>query len=106
MRYFEPLDGHLWIKRYRCPDCRAVHIFRPHGYLPAFRYPLRVILLCLFIKGTTNAWATELYRQIQQGWWRTLHRSASRRANVSMADCSRLVIGLLFWFVLCDVLLL
>ena len=106
LRYFEPFEDLIWVKRCRCPDCGSVHTFRPHPYLQAFRYPLPVILLCLFIKAVTSTWAKELCRQIQQGWWRTLHRAASDQANITRADFCSLVIGLFFWFVLRDILLL
>ena len=91
--------------RCRCPDCGSVHTFRPHPYLQAFRYPLPVILLCLYRRAVTNTWVRHLYRQIQQSWWRTLHRTASRTANITLADMPDLVTGLFYWFVFCDVLL-
>jgi hypothetical protein len=106
LRYFEPFEDPFWVKRCRCPDCGSVHTFRPHPYLRAFRYPLPIILLCLSIKAVTNTWAKDLCRQIQQSWWRTLHRAASHNANLVPADMRVLVTGLFFWFVLCDVLLL
>jgi hypothetical protein len=106
LRYFEPFEESFWVKRCRCPDCGSVHTFRPYPYLRVFRYPLPVILLCFFIKAVTNTWANELYRQIQQGWWRALRRAACDQANTTPADMSVLVAGLFFWFVLREVLLL
>ena len=105
LRYFEPFENPFWVKRYRCPDCGSVHTFRPRPYLQAFRYPLPVILLGLFIKAVTSTWAKDLCRQIQQSWWRTLHRAASRNANIALADMPILVTGLFFWFVFCEILL-
>jgi hypothetical protein len=105
LRYFEPFEDLIWVKRYRCPDCGSVHTFRPHPYLRAFRHPLPVILLCLFVKAVTSTWTKDLCRQIQQSWWRTLHRAASRNANITLADMPTLVTGLFFWFVFCGILL-
>ncbi len=106
LRYFEPFETPFWVKRCRCPDCRSVHTFRPHPYLKTFRYPLPAILLCLFWKAIMNTWARKLYRQLQQTWWRSLRKAASCGANITVKGMRSLVIGLFFWFVLCDALLL
>ena len=106
LRYFEPFDTPFWVKRCRCPECGSVHTFRPHPYLRVFRYPLPVVLFCLFVKTMSSAWAKELYRQIQQSWLRALRKAASHQANAGPAGLRMLVVALFFWFVLCDVLLL
>jgi hypothetical protein len=31
----------LWMKRYRCPDCHAVHTCRPEQFLPGMQYPVQ-----------------------------------------------------------------
>jgi hypothetical protein len=106
LRYFEPFNVPFWVKRCRCPDCGSVHTFRPHPYVRTFRYPLPIILLCLNVKAVTGAWARDLYRQIQQGWWRSLRKAASHDVTITLADMRILVLVLSFWFILCDVLLL
>ena len=38
-RYFDGYSEPLWIKRYRCPHCRAVHILRPATHYRRFQAP-------------------------------------------------------------------
>jgi len=55
-RYFQDEVRPVWLKRYRCPDCQAVHILRPASYRARFRYSIRTIL-------------RSLGRKIRQGRW-------------------------------------
>ena len=46
-RYFEGWSERIWIKRYRCPDCRAVHTLRPERFYKGFYYSIWTILLSI-----------------------------------------------------------
>lgn len=83
-----------------------MHTFRPHPYVRAFRYPLPVILVCLHLKVLTDSWERGLYRQIQQSWWRRLCMGASHDETIALTGMRIVVISLVFWFILCDALLL
>jgi len=85
-RYFECCSGGVWIKRYRCPDCRSVHTLRPEGFYKGFYYSVLTILLSLFNRILHNRWLKCLSRQVQQYWWRGLRRQASRVHNVKVPD--------------------
>ena len=39
LRYFQEYVAGLWIKRWRCPDCGAVHTARPADFIPGMQYP-------------------------------------------------------------------
>ncbi len=81
-RYFEGFCKCIWVKRFRCPDCRAVHTCRPLGFLRGFRYPAGVIRSSLLEKIAHNRWIRDVVRQNQQYWYRCLRFSLSRRCNV------------------------
>jgi hypothetical protein len=81
-RYFEGFMKALWIKRFRCPDCLAVHTCRPLGFLKGIRYGIEVICSCLRGKIEEDRWRGCVSRQNQQYWYRCLGMWASRQANV------------------------
>jgi hypothetical protein len=82
LRYFEGLTYGLWMKRFRCPDCRAVHTCRPVGFYRGFSYSIDTILLSLLEKIHHGRWLRCLSRQSQQYWWRGFRVQASRLRNV------------------------
>lgn len=78
LRYF---DGHahpLWLKRYRCPECRAVHTARPDTHYRRFWASIRTILTSLYAKATAQRWPSEPSRQRQQYWWKGFQRQLTR----------------------------
>ena len=81
-RYFEEVSDLVWVKRYRCDECSAIHTCRPWGYLKGFRYSCRVICLCLQSKIRDNHWLRCVFRQNQQYWYRCLRLWGSRIYNV------------------------
>jgi hypothetical protein len=85
-RYFEGWSEGIWLKRYRCPDCRAVHILRPERFYRGFYYSILTILLSLLSRIIHNRWLKCLSRQVQQYWWRGLRRQASRFQNIKVPD--------------------
>jgi len=85
-RYFEGWTEGIWIKRYRCPDCRAVHTCRPWEFYRGFHYSRLSILFALLNRIIHGRWVRCLTRQVQQYWWRGLRRQASRFQNVKVPD--------------------
>lgn len=82
-RYFEGFVKPLWVKRFRCPDCTAVHTSRPSGFLIGIRYPADVVRSCLIGKIMDNRWLRGVVRQNQQYWYGCLKTWASRLGNVN-----------------------
>lgn len=81
-RYFEGFVEWLWVKRFRCPDCKAVHTCRPCGFLKGLRYCAEVVCSCLLRKITEGRWVKGIARQNQQYWYRCLRLWSSRLCNV------------------------
>jgi len=90
-RYFEGWSEGIWVKRYRCPDCGAVHTLRPETFYKGFYYSILTILLSLLSRIIHNRWLKCLSRQVQQYWWKGLRRQASRFHNVKVPDSLTLV---------------
>ncbi len=67
-RYF---DGHsklIWLKRYRCVDCRCVHTLRPQTHWRRFQAALSAIVRSLQSKIEHHCWLSEFTRQRQEYW--------------------------------------
>jgi len=58
------------MKRWRCPDCGAVHTCRPESHWRRFLAPLSVILASLGAKLAGFHWPQSESRQRQQYWYR------------------------------------
>jgi len=89
-RYFEGFMEALWMKRFRCPDCSAVHTCRPCGFLQGIRFSAEVVSECLRRKIAECRWFSCVVRQNQQYWYRCLREWASRQANVIKPALSHL----------------
>jgi len=87
-RYFEGLTQGLWMKRYRCPDCKGVHTCRPQEFYKGFHHSVLTIFLSLLQRIIHGRWLRCLSRQVQQYWWKGLRRQASRFHNVRFPDGS------------------
>ncbi len=73
-RYFDGIEGALWMKRWRCPQCRGVHTARLGTHWRKFWASWPVILLSLLSKERGGRWLGGMTRQRQQYWWRGLQR--------------------------------
>ena len=73
-RYFEGFIEKLWLKRYRCPECKSVHIMRPELFWPRFHYRVPTILSSLRNKVKFNRWLPDISRQNQQYWFKGLNK--------------------------------
>lgn len=80
-RYFDGNAQGLWLKRYRCADCGAVHTARPQSHYRGFWASITSILDSLFERVLHNRWCSVLSRQRQQYWWRGFVKQASRQCN-------------------------
>ena len=69
-RYFDGLPEAVWVKRWRCPDCGAVHTCRPASHWRRFLAPIVVILASLSAKLAGLRWQRTESRQRQQYWQR------------------------------------
>ena len=81
-RDFEGITESVWLKRFRCPDCKGVHTCRPAGYLRSVRYPASLVALCLAQKIVHGRWMRCLCRQLQQYWYKSLCRLSSLQQTI------------------------
>ena len=68
MRYFHGYSEGLWMKRWRCPDCRAVHTSRPSEYPAGSQYSHVIRFESLRRKTSGGSFLTSISRQAQQYW--------------------------------------
>jgi hypothetical protein len=70
LRYFDGYDRAVAMKRWRCPDCGAVHTCRPADYWRQFLGSIDTIIESLSTKLSGGHWRCDLSRQRQQYWLR------------------------------------
>ena len=80
-RYFDNLMEPLWIKRWRCPECHAVHTLRPQTHWRRFLVPWALIVISLQGKLEGRRWGHEFSRQRQQYWWQGFLRQSLREGT-------------------------
>jgi hypothetical protein len=69
------------MKRWRCPECGAVHTARPQQYCPGVHYPKHLQLTSLIVKLSGKPFVKNIPRQVQQHWFKVFHRICTREAN-------------------------
>jgi len=69
-RYFDGEPLPLWMKRWRCAECAAVHTVRPHTHWRRFLAPWWLILVSLLQELAEGRWLSLVERQRQQYWKR------------------------------------
>ncbi len=72
--YFDTYKEGICIKRFRCPECRAVIRIRPKGYFPRFQSPVKTILKSISLKESKNKWIKGISRSRQLHWIKGLYR--------------------------------
>ena len=72
--YFDDVPEAVFLKRYRCPDCRAVIRLRPRGYWSRFQASAAAIRQSLFRKLIWGRWDPRLPRSRQRHWLKGLLR--------------------------------
>ena len=81
LRYFDGWVEGLWMKRYRCVSCRAVHTMRPSTHWRRFWAPWRQILASMRRKLTRGRWLSGPSRQRQQYWWKGFAKQSARERH-------------------------
>lgn len=81
LRFFFGFACGLWMKRWRCPDCKAVHTSRPEGFLLGMQYPRQVQQESLEAKLAGKPFLRSIARQPQQHWWKTFLTLCRETAN-------------------------
>jgi hypothetical protein len=82
-RYFGSRAGPLWMKRWRCPECRAVHTARPWQYWRGFIVRASAIHASIVRKLAGKRWMHSFSRQRQQYWYAGFARQQLARPGLS-----------------------
>jgi len=72
--FFDGFDEALFLRRYRCPDCKCVIRMKPSGYFNRFRTPIDTIKSCLCNRLLHGRWSRELSKSRQRHWLSALKR--------------------------------
>jgi hypothetical protein len=68
-RYFDGEPQKIWLKRYRCIDCHAVHTLRPKSHWRRFQATVDIMIQSLRTKIVDGLWLKIFSRQRQQYWF-------------------------------------
>ena len=74
--YFDGYDECLFLRRYRCPDCKCVIRMKPQGYFRRFRTPIDTIRSCIFHRLLNGSWPVGHCGSRQRHWLSALKRKA------------------------------
>ena len=77
LAYFSRLVEPVFLRRLRCPCCRAVHRLKPVGYWRRFRSSITEITQSISHRSASGRWCRALPRCRQRQWWRRLQRLGS-----------------------------
>lgn len=81
LRFFFGFAFGLWMKRWRCPDCGAVHTARPADYIPGMQYSYSVQKASIEVKLAGKSFLKTISRQNQQHWWKNFLSRSRESAN-------------------------
>ncbi|CAO0821778.1 hypothetical protein DFAR_2640001 [Desulfarculales bacterium] len=75
--YFDKVPTAIWLRRFRCPDCRAVIRLRPRGYWNRLQVPVETIRRSLSNKLARGKWDHDQPHPSQRHWLKGLLRQVS-----------------------------
>ncbi|CAO0824828.1 hypothetical protein DFAR_950002 [Desulfarculales bacterium] len=81
--YFDEVPTAIWLRRFRCPDCRAVIRLRPRGCWSRFQAPVETIRPSFSNKLARGRWDLGLLRPRQRHWLQGLLRQGSLYLRLS-----------------------
>ena len=88
-RFFDGFGVALWMKRWRCPECRAVHTARPDRFWRGLWADRATIIASMGEREHHKRWLPTPSRQRQQYWWRGFQ--IQRRLDSVFASLTSLV---------------
>lgn len=74
--FFDGFAQCVYLRRYRCPDCRCVMRMKPKGYFNRFRATSATIRVCITHRLSTDRWTGKMSRSRQRHWLRALRKKA------------------------------
>jgi hypothetical protein len=88
LAYFTPLVEGVFLRRLRCPCCKAIHRLKPVGYWKRFRSSVSEIQRCIEHRSSSGRWLVVVPRYRQRQWWRRLRRLAVAMLGLTSAGCA------------------
>ncbi len=85
-RYFTAILNSVFLKRYRCPGCRVVVVFRPEGHWPRIRSSISIIYGALQSKLSRGHWPSWVPRQRGGHWLNRFVRFARMETKTSLGS--------------------
>jgi len=76
----------VWLRRYRCPDCRCIYRMKPEGHFKRFQALVHVILFSLIYRLYRGRWPPGLSRSRQGHWLRSLKKKAAAYFGLGGSD--------------------
>ena len=76
LAYFDGFSDGVYLRRYRCPDCRCVVRLRPKGYFVRIQAAIETIRSSIGQRIGTGRWPVGSSRVRQGHWLRALIRNA------------------------------
>jgi len=73
-RFFQGFSDLFWLKRFRCPGCKAILTPRPEGYWPRIQSDIESIYRTLQERLNFYVWPPGVPRQRAGHWLRGFHR--------------------------------
>jgi hypothetical protein len=74
MAYFDGFTHGLFLRRFRCSDCKCIIRMKPKGYFRRFRASITKIRSCLSVRLSGSTWLKELSGSRQRHWLSALRR--------------------------------
>lgn len=72
--FFDCFDECLFLRRYRCPDCKCIIRMKPTGYFNRFRASIDTIRSCLCHRILNGRWPGGISKSRQRHWLAALKR--------------------------------
>jgi hypothetical protein len=72
--FFDGVDGQVFLRRYRCPECSCVMRARPSGYFERLQSSIEKIRSSIAFRLENGRWPPGVSRSRQGHWLRSLKR--------------------------------
>jgi hypothetical protein len=84
--FFDGFDGQVYLRRYRCPECKCVMRARPTGYFERVQASVKVVRSAVAFRLEHGLWPQGSSRQRQGHWLRSLYRHVCARLGHEWRD--------------------
>jgi hypothetical protein len=83
-RYFTEVSNAVYLKKYRCPNCRVVVIVKPEGFWPHIRSAISTVYKMLRSRISKGTWPAEFPRQRGGHWLKRFAINAKMSCEINL----------------------